>query len=159
MLHHHPRHPAPAAPPPRHPACARCSDVCGYESYQEVNGRGFTPLCECVSDTCRTNKTAGAIRLQTRGSKFVRYQELRVQELPDQVPVGHIPRSLTVICRADTTRQAVPGDIVTLSGIFLPTPFTGYQAVRAGLTADTYVEAHTVRTRQWGGAVAAAARC
>ena len=25
---------------------------------------------------------------QTRGSRFVRYQELRVQELPDQVPMG-----------------------------------------------------------------------
>lgn len=38
--------------------------------------------------------------MQTRGSKFVKYQELRLQELPDQVPVGHIPRSMTVHCRS-----------------------------------------------------------
>ena len=37
--------------------------------------------------------------MQTRGSKFVKYQELRLQELPDQVPVGHIPRAITVQCR------------------------------------------------------------
>ena len=85
---------------------------------------------------------------QTRGSKFVKYQELRVQELPDQVPVGHIPRSVVVVCRADTTRLAAPGDIVNLSGIFLPTPFTGYQAIKAGLTADTYIEAHDIRKKK-----------
>ena len=39
--------------------------------------------------------------MQTRGSRFVKYQELRLQELPDQVPVGHIPRALTVHCRGD----------------------------------------------------------
>lgn len=85
------------------------------------------------------------MHMQTRTSKFLRYQELRVQELPDQVPTGRIPRSLTVICRADTTRLASPGDIISLTGIFLPSPFTGYQAMRAGLTADTYIEAHEIR--------------
>lgn len=39
--------------------------------------------------------------MQTRGSRFVKYQELRLQELPDQVPVGHIPRALTVHCRGE----------------------------------------------------------
>lgn len=38
--------------------------------------------------------------MQTRGSKFIKYQELRLQELPDQVPVGHIPRSMTIQCRS-----------------------------------------------------------
>ncbi len=37
--------------------------------------------------------------MQTRGSRFVKYQEMRVQELPDQVPVGHIPRSISVRLR------------------------------------------------------------
>lgn len=122
-----------------------CSDACGAESYQDVMGKAFTPVCDCNSDLCRESKHPGTVRLQTRGSKFVKYQELRVQELPDQVPVGHIPRSLTVVCRADTTRIATPGDVVSLSGIFLPTPFTGFQAIKAGLTADTYIEAHEVR--------------
>lgn len=57
--------------------------------------------------------------MQTRGSRFVKYQEMRLQELPDQVPVGHIPRSVTVHCRGERTRQCGPGDIVTVSGIFL----------------------------------------
>lgn len=58
--------------------------------------------------------------------------------------MGHIPRSMTVVCRGETTRQVVPGDIITIAGIFLPTPFTGFQAIKAGLTADTFLEAHMV---------------
>lgn len=43
--------------------------------------------------------------MQTRGSRFVKYQELRLQELPDQVPVGHIPRAVTVHCRGEDKEQ------------------------------------------------------
>ncbi len=31
-----------------------------------------------------------------------------------------------------------------ISGIFLPTPYTGFRAMRAGLVADTYLEAMSV---------------
>lgn len=40
----------------------------------------------------------------------MRYQETRIQELPDQVPIGHIPRSMTVQCRAGLTRVCSPGE-------------------------------------------------
>lgn len=57
------------------------------------------PLQKCPSQRCRDNNSAGQLHMQTRGSRFMKYQEIRVQELPDQVPVGHIPRSMTVHCR------------------------------------------------------------
>ena len=37
-----------------------------------------------------------------------------------------------------------PGDIVHLGGIFLPIPYTGYQAIRAGLLTDTFLEANHI---------------
>ena len=40
----------------------------------------------------------------------MRYQEARIQELPDQVPIGHIPRSMTVQCRGGLTRVCSPGE-------------------------------------------------
>lgn len=43
-----------------------------------------------------------------------------------------------------STWQVVPGDVVELSGIFLPIPYTGFRAMRAGLIADTYLEAMSV---------------
>lgn len=41
-------------------------------------------------------------------------------------------------------QQVSPGDVVAVSGIFLPIPFTGFRAIRAGLTADTFLEAMAV---------------
>ncbi len=37
-----------------------------------------------------------------------------------------------------------PGDVVDIGGIFLPIPYTGFQAIRAGLLTDTYLEAHHI---------------
>jgi DNA replication licensing factor MCM7 len=37
-----------------------------------------------------------------------------------------------------------PGDVVHLGGIFLPIPYTGFQAIRAGLLTDSYLETHHI---------------
>ena len=120
-------------------------DKCGFEIYQPVNGRSFMPLTSCPSARCQENGSAGRLFLQTRGSKFVKYQEIKIQEMPDQVPIGHIPRSMTVQAHGSCTRQCSPGENVTITGIFLPTKFTGFRAVRAGLIADTYVECMSIK--------------
>jgi hypothetical protein len=41
--------------------------------------------------------------------------------------------------------QVGPGDVVSVSGIFLPVPYTGFRAMRAGLVADTFLEATSIR--------------
>ncbi|KAL0389714.1 UNVERIFIED_CONTAM: DNA replication licensing factor MCM7 [Sesamum calycinum] len=105
----------------------RCSDVkplmqvavytceeCGFEIYQEVTARVYTPLFDCPSEQCKVNHAKGNLIPQLRASKFLKFQEV------------------------------APGDIVELSGIFLPIPYTGFRAMRAGLIADTYLEAMSV---------------
>lgn len=84
---------------PQITVCTYTCDMCGSEIFQDVLGPQYMPLQKCPSQRCTDNKTSGRIQMQTRGSRFVKYQELRLQELPDQVPVGHIPRSLTIHCR------------------------------------------------------------
>ncbi|KAI9597043.1 MCM-domain-containing protein [Syncephalis fuscata] len=95
-------------------------DMCGSEIFKEVMQRQFTPLVECPS-------------------------KVKIQELTNQVPVGHIPRSMTVYLYESLVRSCQPGDVVDLAGIFLPTPYTGFRGIRAGLIADTYLEAQYVR--------------
>lgn len=56
-------------------------DRCGSEVFQEVAGPSFKPLEQCVSDNCQTNRQKGRLHLQTRGSKFERFQEFKIQEL------------------------------------------------------------------------------
>ncbi|KAF1965020.1 minichromosome maintenance protein 7 [Bimuria novae-zelandiae CBS 107.79] len=119
-------------------------DRCGCEIFQPVTSKHFTPLVECPSDDCKKNNTKGQLFLSTRASKFLPFQEVKIQEMADQVPVGHIPRQMTIHCHGDLVRQISPGDVIDCAGIFLPTPYTGFKAIRAGLLTDTYLEAQYV---------------
>lgn len=119
-------------------------DQCGSETYQPTMGPVFMPLIMCNSNDCRVNKSGGRLYLQTRGSKFMKFQELRIQEHSDQVPVGNIPRSMTVYARGELTRLAVPGDHVVVTGVFLPLAKTGFNQITQGLLADTFLDAHRI---------------
>lgn len=66
---------------------------------------------------------------------------MKLTRQADQVPVGHIPRSMTIHLYGTLTRKVNPGDVVHIGGIFLPTPYTGFRAMRAGLLQDTFLEA------------------
>ncbi|KAL4116871.1 hypothetical protein PRIC2_012323 [Phytophthora ramorum] len=119
-------------------------EACAYEVYQEVKARQFNPLTQCPSERCQTNKSQGRLIMQTKASKFDKYQEVKFQELPDQVPMGHIPRSLTVYLRGELTRTCEPGALVTICGVFLPLPYSPQRQMQMGLVTETYLEATDV---------------
>jgi DNA replication licensing factor MCM7 len=122
-------------------------DACGAEIYQVVqNAREFMPAVRCPS--CKSKHET--LHLQTRGSKFVKYQELKLQELPQQVPMGHVPRSMSVYCHGELTRLAQPGNVVTIDGIFLPQRIaeSGYGALKAGLVSTTFLQAQNIVVHQ-----------
>jgi DNA replication licensing factor MCM7 len=73
-------------------------DHCGHELYQEVAARQFTPLRQCTSDDCKRNQVKGKVSMQVRGSKFVKYQEVKLQELVGQIS----PFLLAFICIVHT---------------------------------------------------------
>ncbi|KAI4329805.1 hypothetical protein MLD38_028150 [Melastoma candidum] len=102
-----------------------------------VAARVFLPLFQCPSKRCEINKTKENL-LQLGASKFLKFQEAKIQELADHVPKGHIPRTMRIHFRGELTRKMAPVDVVELSGIFLPIPYTGYRAMRASLVEDTY---------------------
>ncbi|KAF7980158.1 hypothetical protein HWV62_39617 [Athelia sp. TMB] len=116
-------------------------DVCGSETFQDISNKQFTPIVDCQNEMeCKKNGVTGSLHMQTRACRFSPFQEVKIQEMADQVPVGHIPRSMTVHVNGNLTRMMNPGDVVHLGGIFLPIPYTGFQAVRAGLLTDTYLD-------------------
>ncbi|OAA49848.1 DNA replication licensing factor mcm7 [Beauveria brongniartii RCEF 3172] len=120
-------------------------DRCGCEIFQPVTDRQYGPLMMCPSADCKNNQSKGQLNPSTRASKFLPFQEVKVQEMAEQVPIGQIPRSLTIHCYGSLVRRVNPGDVVDISGIFLPTPYTGFKAMKAGLLTDTYLEAHHIR--------------
>eukprot|EP00884_Botryococcus_braunii_P012595 jgi/Botrbrau1/21336/Bobra.0184s0046.1 len=118
----------------------------GYEVYQQITGPEFTPLLEPPQKLrAGGNGARPSLILQSRGSKFVRYQELKLQELPLEVPTGSTPRSLMVHLRGQITRSCKPGDCVTLGGIFLPQPEgRRFGGSRMGLVTKTFLDAMSV---------------
>ncbi|NWU46487.1 MCM7 factor, partial [Dromas ardeola] len=139
-------------------------DQCGAETYQPIQSPTFMPLLMCPSRECQTNRSGGRLYLQSRGSKFIKFQELKMQEHTDQVPVGHLPRSISVAAHGENTRLVQPGDHVSVTGVFLPLLKTGFRqgaaagphgrprpvitllilSVPQGLLSETYLEAHCI---------------
>ncbi|VDL62638.1 unnamed protein product [Nippostrongylus brasiliensis] len=119
-------------------------DTCGAEVYQPVNGPSFMPAVNCPSKDCVESKANGRLHMQVRGSKFNKFQEIRIQELSDQVPVGSIPRALTVNIYGESTRQCAPGDLVRISGVLIPLMKSGFRQAGGGLVTETFLEAHYV---------------
>jgi len=102
------------------------------------------PLVDCPSKFCKDNQSRGKLNINTRSSKFISFQEIKIQEPTDQVPIGHVPRSLTIYAFGDCVKQCAPGDMVTIHGIFLPFPIDGLRVFKSRLIHDTYIEAFKI---------------
>lgn len=133
---------------PRVAAAVYTCHGCGYEVYQEVTGRSYMPVMTCPTQNHQRGEDSQLVANYT-ACKYVKYQELKLQEPADQVPIGSIPRTINVKLNGEMTRTCTSGDIVKISGIFLPMPFTGYRAMKAGFLADTFLEAtHVLQSRK-----------
>lgn len=124
---------------------AYACDECGAETFQEIKGKQYLPATICTGPKCFRAKKKGNLHQVLRASKFAPFQEVKVQEMTDQVPVGHIPRTMTIHLSGPLTRSVNPGDVCDISGIFLPTPYSGFKAIKAGLLTDTFLQAQHVR--------------
>ncbi|KNC81213.1 hypothetical protein, variant 1 [Sphaeroforma arctica JP610] len=90
-------------------AVYRCA-LCEGETIQRVTTPQFMPLQFCPGENCSESgsRSKAKLSLLIRGSRFVKYQELRIQELAHQVPVGHTPRAMTVHAQAQAaTHQSI----------------------------------------------------
>ena len=90
-------------------------DICGYETYQVNNQRTYMPLLDCQSEQCRNNRSHGDIMQINRASKFLSFQEITIQEPTNEVPTGHVPRSIKISCFGSTTRKCSPGDMIIVN--------------------------------------------
>jgi len=125
-------------------------EVCQAEIFHTVEGERFTPLKECPGQKCKDNKQAGKLRQNTRTSKFGKYQEIRVTEMSEHVPVGGVPRSMKVVLSGDIARSVLPGDAITLTGIYRPAELPWLQARSRGTMQDMYIDAHSIRKHKSG---------
>lgn len=121
-------------------------EVCAATTFQQVIGDRLTPLQICQSTECTLNNAVGRLLPQYKASKFVKFQELRVQELPQDVPRGAIPRTIRVVCEGEQTRVASPGQVIRITGVYIPDPSTGqgHEAFRASTMVKTIYKAISI---------------
>ncbi|MEM2275453.1 MAG: minichromosome maintenance protein MCM, partial [Thermoproteota archaeon] len=72
-------------------------------------------------DVCGTSKLSNFELLQDR-SEFMDYQEIRVQEKPEDLPAGVMPHSINLRLTGDLTDRVRPGDRVQITGVVIATP-------------------------------------
>ena len=74
-------------------------------------------------------ESGGRFVLLRDKSIYVDWQEITLQERPEEVPGGQMPRSITVELTEDLVDIARPGDVVTVVGIVKPSPVAGNDKV------------------------------
>uniref|UniRef100_A0A7C4H780 DNA helicase n=1 Tax=Ignisphaera aggregans TaxID=334771 RepID=A0A7C4H780_9CREN len=86
---------------------------CGNEVVEQVVGEIIEKPIQCPY--CR--KTGGSWRLIVEKSQYRDFQRLVIQERPEEMPAGRMPRSIEVDVYDDLVDVARPGDRVTVVGI------------------------------------------
>lgn len=54
-------------------------------------------------------------------STFIDQQMIKLQELPDMIPMGELPRHIQMTCDRYLANRVVPGTRVTITGLYTST--------------------------------------
>ncbi len=89
----------------------------GHLTYQEQDDLALKrpPKCELCGEIRN-------FELDRRHSRFVDFQIVRVQELPEELPPGQLPQFFDVNIEGDIVNMARPGDRVVMTGVLRAVP-------------------------------------
>ena len=122
-------------------AVFRCR-VCGAEQTTPQDGQRLVLPESCNSIKCRGRRQK--FDLIEEKSEYYDYQMVGVQEKPEDLPPGQLPRSIDVGLRGDLVDKARPGDRVIVTGILYAIQ---ERAAEAPLkTSKMYLEAVSIET-------------
>ncbi|MHA1266750.1 MAG: minichromosome maintenance protein MCM [Candidatus Helarchaeota archaeon] len=98
----------------------RCR-ACG-EIMRVPQGDYYTKPYQCSNNNCNRK---GPFTFIAQDSKFIDWQKIRVQEKPEELPAGQLPRSLDAYLKADLVDTVRPGNRITAVGILYSAQDTG----------------------------------
>ena len=90
----------------------------------------------------------GRLQLLVDKSKFIDWQKIVIQEKPEEIPPGQIPRSIEVILTGDLVEIARPGDRVTVTGILRVLPTSTASKGSGKVVFSLYIDANYVEVQQ-----------
>ncbi|MFX1339779.1 MAG: minichromosome maintenance protein MCM [Promethearchaeota archaeon] len=71
----------------------------------------------CTNKRCKA-KAHSDFRLISKNSQFIDWQSITIQEVPEDLPAGRIPRSVQAILTYDLVDTIKPGDRINIMGVF-----------------------------------------
>ena len=71
-----------------------------------------------VPKQCSNCKNKSGFMVTSKDSKFIDWQSIRIQELPEELTPGRVPYSLKGILTHDLVDKSRPGDRVKITGVF-----------------------------------------
>lgn len=117
------------------------------EVADELEKPAYCPLCkEDVIGEKGKGFSRGVFRLVVEKSKYKNWQKVVLQERPEEVPAGHIPRSVEVVLTDDIVDTARPGDRVSIIGVVKL--LKEFRRKSVSSVFDVYVEANNVIVAQ-----------
>ncbi len=96
----------------------------------------------CINKSCKA-KAKSDFRLITKMSEFVDWQSITIQEIPEDLPPGRMPRSVQAILKHDLVDYVKPGDRVNVIGIFKSVLATSMRNQNSTLF-KTYIEVNYI---------------
>jgi len=87
---------------------------CGEKMIIEQTGNILVPPPQCTNEACARK---GFFRLIPEESTFVDWQLISVQERPEELPPGQLPRTVEAMLQGDIVDLSRPGDRISMVGI------------------------------------------
>jgi replicative DNA helicase Mcm len=112
--------------------------ICQAEIPQDQDEGKYTEPALCPVCTKKT-----PMRLVPQKSQFKDWQKVRIQESPEELPPGQMPRSVDVILEGDIVDISRPGDLVKVTGILQTSPDFSRRGGKLA-TFNVFIEANGV---------------
>ncbi len=116
---------------------------CGQLQIVEQDSHIFKKPTVCTNPACGRQ---GPFRLIEDQSKFVDWQSVRIQERPERLRGGKMPRSVDCIIRDDIVDRAQAGNRVNITGILKTQQETTQRGLKT--TFHMYIEVNHVELRE-----------
>jgi len=122
-------------------AVFRCRS-CGTRYYVEQDSSKLKVPEKCTSIQCRGRRSR--FELVEEESEYIDYQLIGVQEKPEDLPPGQLPRIIDVGLKGDIVDRARPGDRVIITGILFAVQERTADTPKK--TSKMYLEAISIET-------------
>jgi replicative DNA helicase Mcm len=93
--------------------CLRCGT---RQHILQTEGKRVKPV-KCSNPHCMR---AGPFRFVPKESRMINVQDIWIQETPEELPAGQLPRSFHIRAYGELVDKARPGDLVAVVGIVQP---------------------------------------